>query len=169
MKRGIVPITLFAFVLSVAAVSAAYGQATTGELTGRVVDAGGARHAGRHRRGGRTWTPDSPGRRRRTTRAIYTITLLPPGPYTVSAELRDSRRPSCEGVDVLVGTRRRSPWSSQVGAVTESVTVNVGRRSVETTRSDIGGVVTPKEIADLPLLNRTFANCRSSCRKRVRR
>ena len=57
MKRGIVPITLFAFVLSVAAVSAAYGQATTGELTGRVTDASGQVVAGATVTVAQRWRP----------------------------------------------------------------------------------------------------------------
>ena len=46
----------------------------------------------------------------------------------------------------------------QVGSVTEVVQVSGAAPLVDTTRSDLGGVVTGDDIANLPTLNRTFAN-----------
>ena len=46
----------------------------------------------------------------------------------------------------------------QVGARHRGVQVTARRRSIDTTRSDLGGVVTSSDIANLPTLNRTFAN-----------
>lgn len=137
--------------------ASAFAQATTGELTGRVVDAGGAA------------TPaatvsvknEDTGLTRSTTTndsGEYTFTLLPPGPYTVTAELSGFKKAVRQDVVVSVGTRQTLGLTLEVGNLSESVIVTGQTPLVETTRSDIGGVVTPKEITGLPLLNRTFAN-----------
>src|SRR5688572_14285762 len=53
--------------------------------------------------------------------------------------------------------RRSLPFELEVGALTEQVNVSAESSLVETTKSDISGVVTPHEIQNLPMLNRTFA------------
>jgi len=157
MKRGIVQVTLLAFVLSIAAVSAAYGQATTGEITGRVADASGQVIAGATV----TVVNAATGLSRATTTnetGEFIMTLLPPGRYTVSAELTGFKKAVRPDVDVLVGTRQNVFFELQVGAVSEAITVTGASPLIDATRSDLGGVITSSEIASLPLLNRTFAN-----------
>src|SRR5688572_22454944 len=53
--------------------------------------------------------------------------------------------------------RRSLPFELEVGALTEQVNVSAESSLVETTRSDVAGVVSEREIASLPMLNRTFA------------
>lgn len=148
---------VLAALLGLAGPAAAAAQATTGELTGRVTDPSGQVVAIA------TVTATNVGtglQRTATTNASgeYTLTLLPPGRYTISAERAGFKKAVRENVDVLVGTRQTITLELAVGAVSEAVTVSVDVPIVDTTRSDLGGVVTSKEIADLPLLNRTFAN-----------
>jgi hypothetical protein len=88
----------------------------------------------------------------------FIVTSLPPGRYTISAELTGFRRAVREGIVVAVGSRPTVNLDLQVGAVTEVVQVTSAAPLVETTRSDLGGVVTGDDIANLPTLNRTFAN-----------
>jgi Carboxypeptidase regulatory-like domain/TonB dependent receptor len=88
----------------------------------------------------------------------YVVTLLPPGRYTISAELSGFRKAVREGVVVAVGGRPTVNLDLQVGSVTEVVQVSGAAPLVDTTRSDLGGVVTGDDIANLPTLNRTFAN-----------
>src|SRR5688572_32761724 len=78
-------------------------QSMTGEVTGRVVDSGGAGVPGatvsaRHEHTGLT--------RSTTTGAggEYTLTQLPPGPYTVSAELTGFNKALRKGAQVNVGS-----------------------------------------------------------------
>ena len=85
------------------------------------------------------------------------IVQLPPGTYTVSAELVGFRKSVRKGVAVNVGTRVTLGFDLAVGNVSEQVEVSAEAALVETTRSDISGVVTPKEIESLPLIDRTFA------------
>jgi hypothetical protein len=143
------------FVLLIPAIAAA--QATTGEITGRVEDADGAAVPGATV----TVTNAETGYTRSTvTSSIgeYLLTLLPPGPYAVSAELTGFRRAVRENVDVVVGTRQTLLLRLEVGPVTETVLVTGAPPLIDTTRSELSGLVTSRDIANLPSLNRTFAN-----------
>jgi hypothetical protein len=135
----------------------ARAQATTGELTGRVVDASGDVVPGvtvtlRSEDTGlvRTAVTNASGE--------YLFALIPPGRYTVEAELAGFKKVERRGIVVSVGGRQTLPLQLEVGALTEVLIVTGEVPLVETTRSDLGGVITPTEITGLPLLNRTFAN-----------
>jgi len=151
------PSLVLAAICTLAGPEAAAAQATTGELTGRIADSTGqvvvgavvtARNA------------DTGFQRSATTNDTgdFIITLLPPGRYTVSAERQGFKKAIRENIDVLVGTRQTVALELAIGTISEAVTVSVATPLIDTTRSDLGGVVTSKDIADLPLLNRTFAN-----------
>jgi Carboxypeptidase regulatory-like domain/TonB dependent receptor len=134
----------------------AIAQTTSGEITGRVLDAGGlgvpgASVTARNNGTGltRSAITDASG--------DYILTLLPPGNYVVSAELTGFKTAVRQDVEVNVGARLTLGFELSVGSVTEQVEVSSAAPLVETTRSDISGVVTPREIQSLPLLNRTFA------------
>lgn len=134
----------------------AQAQATTAEITGRVLDSGGLPVPGATV----TATNDATGLVRVTTtenEGDYTVTQLPPGTYTVTAELAGFRKATARDIALTVGMRRTLPFTLTVGALTETVEVSAETPLVETTRSDIAGVVTSREIGSLPLLNRTFA------------
>jgi carboxypeptidase family protein/TonB-dependent receptor-like protein len=137
--------------------SLASAQATSGEITGRVEDSGGAIVPGvtvsaENRETGylRTTLTNAQGE--------YLITLLPPGRYNVSAELEGFKRAVREGVSISVGTRQTLNLLLEVGGITEQVLVSGATPLIDTTRSEIAGVVTARDIANLPALNRTFAN-----------
>jgi hypothetical protein len=155
MKRVFVRTTLTLLCcLSIAATSAA--QSLTGEITGRVLDSSGLGAPGATV----TATNVATGLERSTTtggEGDYTIPLLPPGTYTVSAELSGFKKALASDITITVGMRRTLPFELQVGALTEQVNVSAESSLVETTRSDVAGVVSEREIASLPLLNRTFA------------
>jgi hypothetical protein len=135
----------------------ASAQVTTGEIAGRVSDAEDLPVPGA------TVTAMNPATgfaRSATTSAAgaYTIALLPPGRYTVTAEFSGFRRAVREDVDVVVGGRPTVNLALQVGQVTEALLVSGAAPTIDTTRSDLSGVVTAADIANLPTLNRTFAN-----------
>ncbi len=134
----------------------AFPQATNGEITGRVLDAAGAAIPGA------TVTARNEGTGLTRTAATgstgdYTLTLLPAGTYTVSAELAGFKKAVRKSVEVNVGARLTLGFDLAVGNMSEAVDVTAEAPLVETTKSDLSGVVTPKEIQNLPLLNRTFA------------
>ena len=132
-------------------------QNITGEITGRVVDSTGnvvpgttvtARHQGTGLT--RVSTTNNTG--------DYLLPQLPPGQYTVTAELSGFKKVSMTDIEVNVGSRLTLPLTLQVGNMSETLEVRGEASLIETTRSDISGVVTPVEIQNLPVLNRTFAS-----------
>ena len=134
----------------------AWAQSTTGDIAGRVNDAQGDAVPGVTV----TARNESTGFTRFTTTDLegqYLLTQLRPGRYTVSAELPGFSKAILKDRDVNVGTRQTMNITLRVGAVTETVQVVADAPLVETTKSEIAGVVTEREIASLPLLNRTFA------------
>ena len=148
---------LFAAALLLSSAPRAYGQATTGELTGRVTDAASAVIPGV------TVTlrsPDTGLVRTAVTNDTgeYFFLLIPPGRYTVAAELAGFKKVERPDVLINVGTRQTLSLQLEVGALSEVLVVSGATPLIETTRSDLGGVITPSEITNLPLLNRTFAN-----------
>src|SRR5688572_19206542 len=95
-------------------------QSTTGEVTGRVLDSGGAAVPGatvsaRNEHTGLTRTATSGGG------GEYALAQLPPGPYTVSVELTGFNKALRKGVLVNVGSRLTLGFELTVGNLSESV------------------------------------------------
>lgn len=131
-------------------------QVTTADLTGTVTDSSGQVVAGatvtvaNPRTGfSRTITTDSSG--------SFSITELPPDVYTITAEASSFSKSVVRDLELNVGSRRTITIELKPGAITETVEVTAEGALVETTRSDIDQSITPREIENLPLLNRTFA------------
>ncbi|MGH9900800.1 MAG: TonB-dependent receptor domain-containing protein, partial [Pyrinomonadaceae bacterium] len=61
-------------------------------------------------------------------------------------------------LELNIGSRQTLNFDLKPGELTETIEVSADAVLVETTRSELGGVVTPIEVENLPLLNRTFAN-----------
>ncbi|HKY06498.1 MAG TPA: TonB-dependent receptor [Blastocatellia bacterium] len=135
----------------------AFAQVSTGDVTGRVLDPQGgvvadATVTARNIATGltRTTTTNDAGE--------YTFTQLPPGTYEIAVEAKGFSRALQKDFEVNVGTKPTLNFDLKPGGVTETVEVEGGAPLIETTRSEISGVVTPVEVQNLPLLNRTFAN-----------
>jgi hypothetical protein len=150
--RAVAIFTLAAafFVLNVPA------QVTTGTVTGAVRDGQGnvvpgAKVTATNRGTGaeRSVVANSDGE--------YTITSLQPGRYNIAAEAQSFSRTLLEDVEVNVGARATFNLELKPGSVTETVTVTGEQPLVETTKSELDTTITPQEIQNLPLINRTFA------------
>jgi outer membrane receptor protein involved in Fe transport len=87
----------------------------------------------------------------------YNVTELPPGMYSVTVEAASFSKTIVKDLELNVGAQPTVNIELRPGQVTETVTVTSDANIVETTRSDIGTSITPREIENLPLLNRTFA------------
>lgn len=151
--RNVAPL----LILNVLLVAPVLAQVTTADITGRVLDQLGAavpnaavtvRHTGTGQT--RTATTNEEG--------DYTITQLPPGTYEVSAEAKSFSKTLLRDLELNVGSKQTLNFDLKPGEVTETVEISSDAVLVETTRSDLGGVVTPAEVQNLPLLNRTFAS-----------
>jgi hypothetical protein len=144
-------------ILSCLTLGYATAQIATGDITGRVADPGGAVVPGASVTARNTGTGLT---RAVTTNSLgdYTITQLPPGIYEITVEATGFSKALLKDVQVLVGGRETRNVELKAGAVTETVTVSTDVAAIETTKSDLGGVVTPGEVQNLPLINRTFAS-----------
>src|SRR5687767_2927771 len=146
-------VAVFASLLLAAPVVA---QVTTADITGRVLDQNGAavanatvtaRNLGTGQE--RSAQSDQDGN--------YTLAELLPGTYDITAEAPNFSKAVVKSREVNVGTKATLNFDLKPGQITEIVNITSDNLQIETTRSDLGGVVTATQVENLPLLNRTFA------------
>ena len=157
MKR----IILAALVLACAFANNAAAQQTTGTISGRVLDAQGSAVPGvtvtaRSADTGfvRTEVSDAEG--------SYRLQALPVGTYDVTAELSGFNKFERKALVVNVGQNIALDVAMAVAGVTESVVVTGATPLINTTSSEVGGVVDVTSIESLPLNGRQFANLAAS-------
>ena len=134
----------------------ASAQVTTGNITGRVLDQNGAAVANatvtaRHVGTGQTRTAQT------NEEGVYTIAELSPGSYDITVEAANFSKAVVKERELNVGATQTLNFDMKPGQITEVVDVTSDLQQIETTKSDLGGVVTPIQVENLPLLNRTFA------------
>jgi hypothetical protein len=134
-----------------------YAQVTTGDITGRVTDAQG------HVVPGATVTATNKGTgaTRSTTTGEggeYTITQLPPGKYDLTVEAKTFSKALLPDFELNVGAKPTLNLELKPGELAATVEITSEGVLVETTKSELGGVISPAEVQNLPLINRTFAN-----------
>lgn len=134
-----------------------YAQVTTGDITGRVTDSQGhvvpgATVTATNKATGisRSSTTDEAGE--------YTIAQLPAGKYDLTVEAKTFSKGLLQDFELNVGAKPTLNLELKPGELAETVNITAEGTLVETTKSDLGGVVTPTEVENLPLINRTFAN-----------
>ena len=91
-------------------------------------------------------------------RGQYEVPGLQPGRYQVGAELQGFRRFSQGPVTVQVNQETRVNATLAVGALEETITVQAEGSLVQTTTSAVGKVIDGKQIVELPLSGRNFAD-----------
>lgn len=145
------------FAITVGFVITGHAQETTADVTGRVMDSQqravkGATVTVTNKGTGlsRTTTTDDDGG--------YTITQLPAGTYDVAVEAQGFSKAVAEKLELNVGATLTQNFEVQPGELTATVVVSSEGTLVETTTSEIGKSITPEEVKNLPLLNRTFAS-----------
>ena len=153
MKRTLTRFGTLIAVLFLPALAAAQG--TTGSISGTITDAQKAVMPGvtivvTHADTGtsRTQVSDEHGR--------YRVLDLPPGTYTATAELSGFLKVTRNQLVVAIGQDTLADMQMQVGGVTEEVTVSGESSAVSIGNTVAGGVVTTKQIAELPLNGRSF-------------
>ena len=139
------------------AVSTASAQQTTGNITGRIIDAQGGAVPGvavtvKNPTTGLTRTESS------DTEGIYRINGLPVGVYELHAELTGFAAFDQKDVVVNVSQTTDLNINLRVAGLTESVSVSAESPLIRTTDSSVGGVVDTGRIESLPLNGRQFAN-----------
>jgi hypothetical protein len=130
-------------------------QAFTARLLGTVADSGGGVLPGAtititNTGNGQEWTAVADGQ------GQYTVPLLPPGTYRVSAELQGFKRGVREPISLQVNQQQRADFTLDLGSMTEEVVVKGELPMVQTSTATVGIVVTAKETSELPLNGRNF-------------
>lgn len=126
------------------------GQAVNGSLVGTITDASGAAVPNAKV----AVTEANTGISRNTTTnesGNYNFSDLPPGSYSVQAELTGFKRATRSGVDVVVNSTVRVDLALQPGNITESIEVTAEAATLQTERADTGRKIESKVLADLPL------------------
>jgi carboxypeptidase family protein len=91
-----------------------------------------------------------------STDGIYDFPSVVPGTYSMQASATGFSAVSQPAVTLEVGQTATFDFQMKVGATTSTVTVNAIAPTLETSTSELGTVVAPKEMNDLPLNGRNF-------------
>jgi len=132
-------------------------QVTTADITGRVLDTQGRVVTGATV----TATNKGTGQSRTATTndsGDYTITQLSPGKYDITVEATSFSKALAQDFELNVGAKVTQNFELKPGELSATVQVTSEGTPVETTTSEISKNITPGEVQNLPLLNRTFAN-----------
>ncbi len=140
------------FVLGAAALLfavAAWGQGSSGTITGTVTDPSGALVAGAAVTAANTGT----GAEKKTTTGAtgsYSLVELPPGMYSITVEATGFTKTTLSAQRLIVASNLHLDVTLQVGAITESVTVDTAAPQVNADDAQLGRSLTV--IPDLPIL-----------------
>jgi hypothetical protein len=136
---------------------AALAQAVTGTILGTVTDSTGAVVANAKV----TIVNEGTGLTRVLTadaNGEYTAPALPTGHYTITSEMTGFKTVALSNIEVGVDQRVRINIKHEVGAMTESVSVQAETPLLQTSSSELGTTVTNEQIEALPLNGRNFVN-----------
>jgi hypothetical protein len=141
--------------------SVAFGQAGNGTITGTISDPGGAVIANgsidiRNTETGVSYTAAS------TATGNYTVQQLPVGTYEVSIEVPGFKKYVRSGITVAAAQVLRIDIALEVGAATESVTVQADASLLRTETGDVAHNITLSQLDELPILGIGTANAGSN-------
>jgi carboxypeptidase family protein/TonB-dependent receptor-like protein len=140
-------------VLLFLSVAPAFGQGGVAEVNGSVTDQTGSVLPGT----AITITEESTGLTRTVTSnesGRFVIPALPPGRYTVVAELSGFQMQRRAGISILVGQAVTLNFTLAIGGLTDEVTVTGEAPIVEVTQTQIGANITAQQIDLLPTQGR---------------
>jgi hypothetical protein len=128
----------------------ATAQIDTGSLGGTVTDTTGAAIPGAHL----TAIEQSTKTVYKTTSSSageYVFPSLKPGIYTVDVDAPSFSKSEVTALPIYVSTRAAKNFALTIGEATTTVTVEANGPSLETETSDIGTVITPDQVENLPI------------------
>jgi hypothetical protein len=130
-------------------------QAVTGTILGTVKDSTGAALVGANIKLTHTETglvrevaSDADGE--------YTAPLLPTGTYDIACEMAGFKGVTLAKVELRVDQKVRMDLTLEVGAVTETVTIEAETPLVNTNTSDLSATINETQMKMLPIVNRNF-------------
>jgi len=142
------------------AVATVQAQTNQGELAGNVSDASGAAIPNAEI----IATNEATGsvyRTVSTSAGNYRYPAIQLGRYTLTVAAAGFKQSISKGIEVHVGNVTAFDVHMSVGGASETVTVNAEAPTIQTQSSDIGGVVTTKQVLELPLALGGVGNLRS--------
>jgi hypothetical protein len=134
----------------------AYGQDITGRVVGTVTDNSGAVLPNAEVSITNEGT-GIPSQSRTNSKGEYTFAFVPSGSYKVGVNAAGFRPAVSSGNNVVVGQDTRVDFTLQVGSSSEQVQVEGAAPLIATTTSGEEQVITSKEVHDIPLNGRIFA------------
>jgi Carboxypeptidase regulatory-like domain/TonB dependent receptor len=149
------------FICGLVCAASAFGQAGTGTITGTVTDPAGAVVANAPVEVKNTDT-NVPYPTATTAAGVYTVTRLPPGPYSVTVMASGFKTLVRSGLTVDAGQVLPLNLTLEVGTTTESVTVSAEGTLLKTETGDIYHDITLSQLDDLPVLGIGGTNAGSS-------
>jgi hypothetical protein len=132
-----------------------FAQTTTGDIDGTVTDQSGAMLPGC----ALTLTDQANGAVRKTTsnaQGNFSFLQVPAGTYTISATKVGFKALSQKDVAVHVATVTKTALGLEIGAATETVTVEAKAINLNTENGEVGGVMLSEQVSQLPLNGRNF-------------
>ncbi|HZT58232.1 MAG TPA: carboxypeptidase regulatory-like domain-containing protein [Pyrinomonadaceae bacterium] len=148
--------TLFLLLVGLLSAGAHAQVSTVGSISGTVHDPQGAAVP----KAEVTITEEATGVSRTVTadeNGFYSAVGLPVGRYTVSTSPHGFKKTVNSGIDLHIGDKLTVDLKLEVGAVDEVVTVTGEAAQVETRSADVSSLVTSKQVTELPLNGRNYA------------
>jgi outer membrane receptor protein involved in Fe transport len=135
-------------ILLFAGAGSAFGQETTGTISGRVVDAQqlavpGVTVSVTGVQGTKTAVTDADGR--------YSVPFLTPGKYGVTAELQGFKAAERSGIVVALGQNVDVPFKLEIGTIAESVQVIGGPDLIDTRTTTTGANISSELLESVPV------------------
>jgi len=143
----------FAVLLMCLLALTAFGQQTTGSLTGTVTDPSGAVVPGATVKA----VNNATGAERSgesNSAGTFDIQALQPGIYTLSVDAKGFKRAVSRDIVISVSTTAQVNIPLEVGSASETVTVTAAQEVINTTTPSVTNVINTRQVVDLPLSNR---------------
>ncbi len=89
-------------------------------------------------------------------RGDYEFPLLLPGVYQVTTETNGFKSEAVRNIQLAVNQTARIDFKLQIGEVTQRVEAQASVQLLQTDTADVGGVITNKQVVELPLNGRDY-------------
>jgi hypothetical protein len=88
----------------------------------------------------------------------YTLSLLPPGHYKISAEKQGFRVSERTGIELLVDQHATLDFTMQVGSISQELAVTSSAALLDTVEPSVGQVIENRQVVEMPLNGRNYIN-----------
>jgi hypothetical protein len=146
------PISL-AVLLTCVFAATAFGQTTTGAISGTITDPTGAVVAGATI----TVTNPATGAERSVEsneQGAFEVPTLPPGKYTITVDAKGFKKAVSRDIIVSVTQTAAVTIPLEIGSASETVTVSATQEVINTSSPSVTNIINTRQVVDLPLAGR---------------